>query len=209
MNKIYKKYRILLYFFSLIFILFIFFDLYITFSTQKYIFSDISLLKDYEFCLLLGTSKYTIKKSENLFYRYRIDAVKNLYDSSKIKKIILSGDSRVSSYDETKYMKKDLLSLKIPPEDLILDIDGFRTIYSIVNLSKKYNIDNALVVSQRFHLERAIFIGNVLGLKLNGFTAKPINGLSGLKILIRERGARARLLFDLLRYFLSNKKIKT
>jgi SanA protein len=128
-----------------------------------------------------------------------------LYQNQKIKKIILSGDSRESYYDETKYMKKDLLNLKIPEEDLIVDSDGFRTIYSIMNLVRKYSISDAIVVSQRFHLQRAIFIGRVLGLKLDGFATKPIYGLAGLKIQIRERGARVRLLFDLLFYFLNKK----
>jgi len=200
-----KKVRIIIYLFLFVLLCVILFDLYISISTQKEIFSDISLLKNYKYCLLLGTSKYTIKNSENLFYSYRIDTVKYLYQNQKIKKIILSGDSRESYYDETKYMKKDLLNLKIPEEDLIVDSDGFRTIYSIMNLVKKYSISDAIVVSQRFHLQRAIFIGRVLGLKLDGFATKPIYGLAGLKIQIRERGARVRLLFDLLFYFLNKK----
>jgi SanA protein len=202
MAKIKKKVIIFLYITLFLIFLLLLFDLYISISTQKEIFSDLYSIRNYQYCLLLGTSKYAVKNSENLFYRYRIDTVKNLYESHKVNKIILSGDSRKSSYDETKYMKKDLLNLKIPEENLIVDSDGFRTIYSIMNLVKKYNISDAIVVSQRFHLERAIFIGKILGLKLDGFAAKPIYGFAGLKIQIRERGARVRLLLDLLNYFL-------
>lgn len=197
MQKKIKPIKILFYVFIIFILFMITFDLYITFSTQKFIYEDISSIKNYQYCLLLGTSKYTVKKSINLYYKYRIESVKYLHENSKINKIILSGDSRESNYDETKYMKKDLLSMKIPEDILIIDTDGFRTIFSILNLHKKYNIDDVIVVSQRFHLERAIFIGKVFGLKLKGFAAKDIDGISKIKIQIRERGARIRLLFDL------------
>ncbi|MFN3411672.1 MAG: vancomycin high temperature exclusion protein [Exilispira sp.] len=201
MQKKIKPIIILFYLFIIITLLLLSFDLYITFSTQKFIYDDIFSLPNYQYCLLLGTSKYTVKNSINLYYKYRIESVKYLYENSKIKKIILSGDSRESNYDETKYMKKDLLRMKIPEDILIIDADGFRTIFSILNLYKKYNIDDVIVVSQRFHLERAIFIGRIFGLKLNGFAAKDIDGISKIKIQIRERGARIRLLLDLFLYF--------
>lgn len=208
-NNKYKKSKILYiitYVSLFLLILFIIFDLFITLSNKNKIFSDINILPSKEYCLLLGTSKYTRKNTENLFYRYRIDAVKELYNKNYAKKIIISGDNRVKSYNETKYMKNDLIKGDIPQEALIIDSDGFRTIWSISNLFSKYRINEAIVVSQKFHLERAIFIGKIFGLNLIGYTAKPVYGISGLKIQIRERGARLRLLLDLFQYLLNKKE---
>ncbi len=197
--------KILFLIFFILFLILISFDIYISLSSKNQIYSEIDKLKKSEFCLLLGTSKYTTKNSENLFYKYRIDAVKRIYDSSIIDKIIVSGDNRTSSYDETKFMKKDLLKLNIPDDVIIIDSDGFRTIFSVINLFNKYKIKDAIVVSQRFHLQRAIFIGKIFGLNLTGFAANPVKGISNLKIQIRERGARIRLIFDLLDFFVLKK----
>lgn len=202
-KKLKKRLKIIFILIIIISCFIIFFDLYISISSKKNIFNDVNKINNFEYCLLLGTSKYTYGKKINLFYQYRIDAVKLLYDNNKINKIILSGDSRKSSYDEPKYMKNDLLKLGISDNVLLIDSDGFRTIYSIISLIKKYKIKDALIVSQRFHLERAIFIGKFFGLKLIGFAAKPVYGYSGFKIQVRERGARIRLLLDILSYFLN------
>ncbi len=202
-KKLKKRLKIIFILIIVISCFIIFFDLYISISSKKNIFNDVNKINNFEYCLLLGTSKYTYGKKINLFYQYRIDAVKLLYDNNKITKIILSGDSRKSSYDEPKYMKNDLLKLGISDSILLIDSDGFRTIYSIISLIKKYKIKDALIVSQRFHLERAIFIGKFFGLNLIGFAAKPVYGYSGFKIQVRERGARIRLLLDMLSYFLN------
>jgi|GEM_PF-772093 SanA protein len=198
--------KFVIFFFFILLIIFTIFDLFITISNKKKIYSSINLLDKKEYCLLLGTSKYTTKKTENLFYKYRIEAVKELYKYNLFNKIILSGDSREKYYDETKFMKNDLLKLDFPEEILIVDTDGYRTIWSVTNLFKKYNIKEAIVVSQDFHLQRALFIGSVFGLNLIGYKAKAVNGLSGLKIQLRERGARVKLFFELICYFFNKNK---
>jgi len=204
--KINKKIKSLIVFLFICFILLLFFDLYVSFSSSNKIYYELNKLNKTEFCLLLGTSKYikdrnTKNKTENLFYRYRLDAVKELFDKSIIQKVIASGDNRTSHYNETKNMKNDLLKLNIPESSIITDNDGFRTILSIVNLCNKYNINNAIVISQKFHLERAIFLGKFFGLNLIGYAAKPVRGWANIKIQIRERGARVRLLFDIFNFF--------
>lgn len=146
--------------------------------------------------VLLGTSKYLVTGQENLFYKYRIKAAVELYNSGKIKYIIVSGDNGSKYYDEPTTFKKDLIKHGVPANSIFLDYAGFRTLDSVVRAKAIFNQHSFTVISQQFHNERAIAIGKLKGLQVIGYNAKDVKGQSGLKVKIRELFARVKVLVD-------------
>ncbi|HOV46016.1 MAG: YdcF family protein [Spirochaetes bacterium] len=181
-------------------VLFFTFDMYVSISSNKKIYQDLNSLPNKDYGVLLGTSKYTKNGKINVFYKNRIDAAKDILINDKISRIIASGDNRNFRYNEPMKMQQDLVKSGISEDRVIIDPDGFRTLYSMLNIAKKYNIKEAIIVSQRFHLQRAIFIGKFLGLELIGYEAKNVSGMANIKIQVRERGARLKMIFDIV-YF--------
>jgi len=146
--------------------------------------------------VVLGTSKYTINGQQNLFYKNRIQATVDLYSSCKIEKILVSGDNSTQSYNEPRMMYQDLVHAGIPAEDIFLDYAGFRTFDSVIRAHKVFNQSSFVVISQRFHNERALFIARNNGIEAYGYNAKEVPfGLSP-KTYVREKLARVKAVLD-------------
>lgn len=141
---------------GLLFALAINFWVYI--KTDKYIFESTNDMPVNKIALVLGTSKYYRNGNLNQYYQARIDGAAKLYFENKVNYLLLSGDNRQVNYNEPITMRKDLIAMGIPKEDIFLDYAGFRTLDSIVRAKKVFKADNFTIVSQRFHCERALFI---------------------------------------------------
>ncbi|WP_238785395.1 SanA/YdcF family protein [Blattabacterium cuenoti] len=141
--------------------------------------------------VVLGTSKYLHGGGINVYFKYRIDAASFLFFNGKIRYIIVSGDNRDITYNEPKMMKKELIKKGVPSRFIYEDLYGIDTLHSISRVYKLYNQMKFTIISQKFHNERAIFIGNCLGLDVIGFNAKSIP--FHLKIQIREILARIKV----------------
>ena len=146
--------------------------------------------------LLLGTSKYLSDgKNINLYYKYRIDAVVDLYKNDKIKQIIISGDKdKHSSYNEPRDMKNDLVNEGIDSTIISLDYAGYRTLDSILRLASLFKTSNVTIVSQKFHIERALFQSFFYRINATGYQAK---GTMTRSMLIRELMAKPKVILDL------------
>ncbi|MFN7012879.1 MAG: vancomycin high temperature exclusion protein, partial [Bacteroidia bacterium] len=147
--------------------------------------------------LLLGTSKYNKTGNTNLFFKYRIEAVTALFHSRKIKHIIVSGDNKEISYNEPRDMRRALLSNGIPDSCITLDYAGFRTLDSVVRCKKVFGQNKVTIVSQRFHLERALFIARKYGMDAIGFVSEDAPQQYGLYTYIREYFAKFLAVIDL------------
>ncbi|WP_238785318.1 SanA/YdcF family protein [Blattabacterium cuenoti] len=145
--------------------------------------------------VVLGTSKYLHGGGVNKYFKHRIDAASYLFHHNKIRYIIVSGDNREKNYNEPKMMKKELIKKGIPSDFIYEDFYGINTLYSVLRVYKIFHQKKFTIISQKFHNERAIFIGNCLGLEVIGFNAKSIN-YDG-KIQIREFFARIKALWDI------------
>lgn len=168
-----------------------------SFASDK-CFSNVSELKSSKVGLLLGTSKHLGNGSENLYYSYRIDAAVELFKAGKIKFILISGDNGSASYNEPQMMKDDLVKRGIPANKIVLDFAGFRTLDSVLRCEKVFGEKDVIVISQKFHNERAIFIADSYKIKMQGFNAKDVNKYYGFKTNIREKFARFNMLLDLI-----------
>jgi len=170
---------------------------YIEIRTAPYIYDDIENIPENEVGLLLGTSKYSLYGGENLFYRNRIEAAVKLYENSKIRYIIVSGDNSSEEYNEPVNMKNDLLEKGVAEENIILDYAGFRTLDSVVRSKEVFGQEEITVISQKFHNERAIFIAMSRDIDAIAYNAKSVGFKYGLKTQIREYFARVKMLLDI------------
>ena len=152
----------------------------------------------YHTALVLGTSPTGRSGGPNLFFLARIEAAAELYKAGKIDRILVSGDNRKRGYNEPEEMKKALVDKGIPEKVIFLDYAGFRTLDSVVRAKEVFGQSEFIVVSQRFHNERAVFIAGKKGIKAVGFNAADVRGRYGLITHIREWGARCKVFLDLL-----------
>ena len=151
--------------------------------------------------LLLGTSPTTINGGTNIYYTYRIDAAVKLYKAKKISRILISGDGKEKSYDEPKYMRRDLIKRGIPAHKITLDKKGLRTYDSVINAKETFGLSNFTVISQRFQNERAIYLAGHNDIDAIGFNAKDApnqKGKSAIKVRIREVFAKVKVFMDLI-----------
>jgi len=146
--------------------------------------------------LLLGTAKYVSTGSENQYYRNRIDAAAALFHAGAVKYIVVSGDNATKEYNEPVTMRDDLIAAGVPKEKIFLDYAGFRTFDSVVRLREIFSQDSAVVISQKFHNERAIFLAQKEGMHMIGFNAQDVSKNYGLRTTIREKLARAKVFID-------------
>jgi SanA protein len=165
-------------------------------STKSQIYTDINLIPVNDIGLVLGTSKYTVG-GINLYYKYRIEAAAELYFNGKIKHIIVSGDNHVNGYNEPEQMKASLIKLGVPAEKITCDYAGLRTLDSVVRLKKIFMTNKATIISQKFHLQRALFIADHFKIEAVGYCSKDVNRKYNKITPIREFLARSKAVLDL------------
>ena len=172
----------------------------IQFSKGK-IYDNVKDIPYKEVGLLLGTSPTTVNGGTNIYYTYRIDAAVKLYKAKKISRILISGDGKEKSYDEPKYMRRDLIKRGIPAHKITLDKKGLRTYDSVINAKETFGLSNFTVISQRFQNERAIYLAGHNDIDAIGFNAKDApnqKGKSAIKVRIREVFAKVKVFMDLI-----------
>ena len=172
-------------------------DKYISYSAKDTIYSDSKKVPLKKAALLLGTAKYIARGKQNYFYTYRIRAAVKLWKEGKVKAIVVSGDNSTKHYNETARMQKDLIKAGIPSKYITLDYAGFRTLDSVVRAEAIFDLKDYIIVSQKFHLERALFIAKAKGQKVIGFMAKDIPGTAAAyRMKAREYLARVKAFLD-------------
>jgi SanA protein len=100
--------------------------------------------------------------------RDRIDTAAELYFSGKVQKILMSGDNSYVDYNEPGAMREYALSLGVPEEAIVLDYAGRRTYDTCYRAGAIFGIHQAILVTQGFHLPRALYTCNALGVKAVG-----------------------------------------
>ena len=125
-------------------------------------------------------------------------AAAELYKAGKVKYIIVSGDNGRVGYDESSDMKQVLISLGVPEFVIYLDYAGFRTLDSVVRCKEVFEQKDIIVVSQKFHNQRAVFLSKVKGLEAIGYNAQDVTFRQGYVVLLREKLARVKAVLDVL-----------
>lgn len=169
---------------------------YIKSNATDLIFDKIENVPDNQVGLLLGTSKTLSNGYSNYYFKYRIDATVELFKNNKIKYLIISGDNSREEYDEPTDMKNELIKHGVDSTKIYLDYAGFRTFDSVVRAKEIFGQNSLLIISQKFHNERAIYIAHKLKMKAIGFNAKDVSKYFGIKTVIREYFARVKVIID-------------
>ncbi len=107
----------------------------------------------------------------SLEFHDRIATAVSLYKEGKVSKLLMTGDNRYVNYNEPIAMKKAAVSLGVPEKDITCDFAGFRTYDSLYRARDIFGVKQAVLVSQRYHLPRAIFLAQNLGLQVVGVDA--------------------------------------
>ena len=103
----------------------------------------------------------------------RLATALDLYRSGRAGKILVSGDHGQRDYDEVRVMAEVLEAGGVPARDLFLDHAGFRTLDSAVRARRVFGVESALVVSNPFHVPRAVFLARQAGIDATGVNATP------------------------------------
>jgi len=101
----------------------------------------------------------------------RIETAADLYFAGKVEKLLMSGDNRFIYYNEPGAMREYAISLGVPEEDIVLDYAGRRTYDTCYRAKAIFGLEKALLVTQAFHMPRALYTCNQLGVESQGVVA--------------------------------------
>lgn len=168
-------------------------------KTKDRIYNNVDSIPYREVGMVLGTGPTTVTGHRNSYFYYRLDAAEELYKAGKVKYLLISGDNSRKDYSEPDVMKDTLIARGIPAEVIYLDYAGFRTLDSVVRSKKVFDQTSMTVISQRFHDERSIILGDWQDMDLIAFEAKETSSrFHKIRAHIREGFARVKLCIDML-----------
>lgn len=165
-------------------------------DTKAYVFDEISDVPEQKTGILLGTSKLLKNGSTNQYFTNRIEAAVQLFEQHKIQYIIVSGDNSSKEYNEPKDMKDALMERGIPEDRIILDYAGFRTFDSVIRGKEIFGQTKYIIISQKFHNQRAVYIARKNGIEAYGYNAEDVKSYGGFKTKVREVFARNKVFID-------------
>jgi SanA protein len=185
--------------FIFLIIIFILINFYIIQSTKNYIYLNADNIPDSEAALVLGASVRSDGTLSSIL-EDRILRALELYNNKKVHVFLLSGDDRSSHYEEVNSMKNYLYKQGIPAEDILLDPAGINTFNSIFRSHNLFLINNVIIITQEYHLSRALFIARSFGQNAYGYAAdlKTYDKIQLYKF--REFFARIKAFFEV--YFI-------
>ncbi len=113
--------------------------------------------------------------SPGVVLRDRVRTAAELYFNGRVDKLLMSGDNSTEFYNEPGAMRDFAISLGVPQEDIILDYAGRRTYDSCFRARAIFGLDRAIIITQAFHLPRALFLCNAFQLESDGVPADDAN----------------------------------
>ena len=130
--------------------------------------------------------------------RDRVETAVRLYHQGKVEKLLMSGDNRFVDYNEPESMRQYARSLGVPDEAIVPDYAGRRTYDTCYRAKHIFGVESAILVTQDFHLSRALFTCNALGVKATGVEANNYYYLKRSRLYwnIREQFATITAIWD-------------
>ncbi len=139
----------------------------VVFSSKKQIVnSDADFSSKKDCILVLGAGVWNGRPSHML--ADRLDVAIELYKKGASDKIIMSGDHGRENYDEVNIMKAYAIEKGVPSSDIFMDHAGFSTYDSIYRTKAVFEADDIIIVTQKYHLFRAVHIAKVLDIQVSG-----------------------------------------
>lgn len=144
---------------------------YIKYSSKPQIISIEAAAKESADCVIVlgcAVKGYT----PSLMLADRLNTAIELYRTGVTKKIIMSGDHRTNDYNEVGVMKAYAVNRGVAAEDIYMDKEGYSTAESLLLAKNKFGCSKVIIITQKYHIYRAIYIANHIGLKAYGVAAK-------------------------------------
>jgi SanA protein len=158
--------------------------------------ADVSRLHDAQVALVLGAFVEPDGKMSQMLSD-RVQRAAQLWRSGKVRRILVSGDHHTWSYDEPDTMRRALQADGVPGSDIFTDHDGLDTWDSVVRARKVFGVRSAIVVTQGFHMPRALYLAKQAGLEAQGLTSDIHGyGRQGQLSSLREVLARVKAVYQ-------------
>lgn len=145
-------------------------SLTIRYRDQMYTQDSLSDIPEHRVAIVYGAGIWPDGRV-SLILQDRLDAAIELYHAGKVEKLLFSGDNRFVDYNEPAGMLDYALNQGIPRQDIVLDFAGRRTYDTCYRARDIFEVPDAIVVTQRFHMPRALLTCNALGLDSDGYVA--------------------------------------
>ncbi len=170
-------------------------NLYVKKTTKAQIVKDIDdfNVKDVDCIFVLGAGVRDEKPTDMLEDRIKQSII--LYKKNISPKIIMSGDHGRNNYDEVNIMKKYAIKEGVPSENIFMDHAGFSTYESIYRAKELFDVKKIVIVTQKYHLYRSLYIAKKFGIEAYGVEANLRKYIGMTHRWIREILARNKDLF--------------
>ena len=145
----------------------ILFPVFVYYNYRRHIYIDKDAVQETDIAIVFGASAYGLDTPSPPL-KDRLETAAYLYNNGKIKKILVSGDNSSQYYNEPIVMLNTLMKLGVKGADIIPDYAGFRTYDTCLRAKKIFGVNKALLISQGYHLPRAIFICDAIGIDATG-----------------------------------------
>lgn len=191
------KYKRLIYILSLPLALFLFIllsNILVHFSSASHIYENIEEAEVVETAIVLGAAIYSDGDLSPI-YKDRVDTAFELYQAGKVSKILASGDNSTVEHNEVNPVRNYLLARGIPDADIYLDHAGFDTYSTMYRARDIFEVSSVIIVTQSFHLPRAVFIARALGIDAYGVPAD--DGSLKISNYIREIFANEKAILNI------------
>jgi SanA protein len=169
---------------------------YILLSTEAEATADVAKVPHAQVAIVPGA---LVKPNGNMsaMLADRVRQASALWAAGKVDRILVSGDHHTWAYDEPDTMRKALVSEGVPPRVIFEDHAGFDTWATMVRARGIFGVRDAVVVTQGFHMPRALYLADAAGIKATGLTADLHQwGTQGEKSEVREVLARVKAIAD-------------
>lgn len=164
-------------------------------TAEKYIISEDQAAGLETDCVLVLGARVNSDGTLSHMLGDRMSTGVDLYENGAGKKILASGDHGRDSYDEVNNMKKYAVERGVDPDDVFLDHAGFSTYESMYRARDVFEVESAVVVTQRYHLYRAVYNARKLGIEAYGVAADKRTYGKPIYNFVRESLARCKDFF--------------
>jgi SanA protein len=147
-------------------------------------------------CIIVPGAQVIDNVRPSLLLRDRLDCAIALYEAGISDRILVSGDHRVDNYNEPAVMCAYLIENGIPDEAIFMDHYGLDTYDTMLRARDVFQIKTAVVTTQQYHLQRALYIAGKLGLECEGYATVKRYSARTLLHVLREMGARVKAFYE-------------
>ncbi len=192
--KIKQMLKFLLWALEAVVVFVVFCNAVVYLSSRNYIYKNVADAPNSQTALILGAAVHSDGTLSSIF-QSRVDEAIELYKAKKVSKILASGDNSTVDHNEVNPVRNYLLAKGIPDEVIFLDHAGFDTYSTMYRARDIFQVSSVIIVTQSFHLPRALFIARSLGLKAYGVSADE--GPTPINNYVREVFADEKAVLDL------------